>query len=130
MVIIQLDSEQLHCLIQNAVREVISEKQAVENLQETDQWFNLAKLCDYLLNKPRKITVFVCIHSNLDACHKKWEKLRFLEPKIDKGLRLYHKTTTSKNNWIKKRGKSKLGLTIEVIRLIIVLTKFINVLLG
>ena len=87
MIILQLDSEQLNSLIQNAVRKAISETPKAEQPTETNSWFDLAELCNYLPDKPAKPTVYGWVQSGLIPCHKGAKKLRFLKSEIDQWLR-------------------------------------------
>lgn len=59
---------------------------------ETDQWFNLAELCNYHPDKPTKPTVYGWVNAGLIPVHKGGKKLRFLKSEID--------------NWL-KQGKRK-----------------------
>ncbi len=97
MIIIQLDSEQLNSLIQNAVRKVISETPKAEQQTEADRWFDLNELCIYHPDKPSKPTVYGWVHSGLIPVHKGGKKLRFLKSEID--------------NWIKQGRKKTLAET-------------------
>jgi hypothetical protein len=127
--ITQITSPVKETLIENSIKKGLPLQLQTKAL-DTDRRFNLTELCDYLTDKPREITIFLYIHSNLHICHYPPKRLQFLKPKIDSWLGSCHKKTTSKNNWIKVFWKAKRNLTIEVIRLIIVLTKLITVLLG
>ena len=86
MIILQLDSEQLNSLIQNAVRKAISETPKAEQSTETNSWFDLTELCNYLPDKPAKPTVYGWVQSGLIPCHKGAKKLRFLKSEIDQWL--------------------------------------------
>lgn len=92
MIIVQLDSEQLHSLIQNAVRKVLSEPKKAEGSAQTDCWFNLTELCAYLPDKPSKATVYGWVSAGTIPFHKGGKKLRFLQSEID--------------NWLKRDGNN------------------------
>lgn len=62
---------------------------------ETDQWFDLSELCNYLPDKPAKATVYGWIHTSLIPCHKGKKKLRFLKSEIDTWLMQGRKKTLS-----------------------------------
>ena len=62
---------------------------------ETDRWFNLTELCNYLPDKPAKPTVYGWVHTSLIPCHKGGKKLRFLKSEIDVWLRTGKKKTVS-----------------------------------
>lgn len=93
MIILQLDSEQLNSLIQNAVSKAISETHKAEQSKETSIWFNLTELCFYLPDKPAKPTVYGWVQSGLIPCHKGAKKLRFLKSEIDNWLKQGRKKT-------------------------------------
>lgn len=62
---------------------------------ETDQWFDLAELCNYLPDKPAKATVYGWVHARLIPCHKGQKKLRFLKSEIDAWLKRGRKKTNA-----------------------------------
>jgi len=68
-----------------------------ERPTETDRWFDLTELCDYLPDKPKKPTVYGWVHHRLIPVHKGTKKLRFLKSEID--------------NWIKQGRKKTLAET-------------------
>jgi hypothetical protein len=61
-------------------------QQRHEPAKETEQWFDLSQLCNYLPDKPAKATVYGWIHAGLIPCHKGLKKLRFSKSEIDKWL--------------------------------------------
>jgi excisionase family DNA binding protein len=93
MIIVQLDSEQLNSLIQNAVRKVISETPQAEQPTEADRWFDLNELCNYHPDKPSKPTVYGWVNAGIIPVHKGGKKLRFLKSEIDNWLRQGRKKT-------------------------------------
>lgn len=93
MIIIQLDSEQLGSIIQNAVRKVITEIPQAEPQTQTDRWFDLNELCNYLPDKPAKPTVYGWITRNEIPYHKRAKKLYFLKSEIDAWLKAGRKKT-------------------------------------
>lgn len=93
MIIVQLDSEQLNSLIQNAVRKVISEAPRAEQPTEADRWFDLNELCIYHPDKPSKPTVYGWVNAGTIPVHKGGKKLRFLKSEIDNWLRQGRKKT-------------------------------------
>ncbi len=85
------------------VNEVIEIKRLLleksnEQRTETEQWFDLNELCNYLPDKPTKPTVYGWVHIGSIPCHKGQKKLRFLKSEID--------------NWL-KQGKQKTNSEIE-----------------
>ena len=53
---------------------------------ESDKWFNLQELCNYLPDKPARQTVYGWIGQKLIPYHKKGKKLQFLKSEIDTWL--------------------------------------------
>ncbi|MFN3405631.1 MAG: helix-turn-helix domain-containing protein [Cytophagaceae bacterium] len=92
MIIVQLDSEQLSNLIENAVRKAIGETPA-SNSTTTDIWFDLPELCNYLPEKPAKATVYGWIHNSSIPYHKRAKKVFFLKSEIDEWLKAGRKKT-------------------------------------
>jgi excisionase family DNA binding protein len=110
MIIVQLDSEQLNSLIQNAVRKVISETPQAEQPTETDRWFDLNELCIYHPDKPSKPTVYGWVNAGLIPVHKSGKKLRFLKSEIDNWLLQGRKKTFAEiNNDAEQYCKTKKG---------------------
>jgi excisionase family DNA binding protein len=93
MIIVQLDSEQLNSLIQNAVRKVILETPQAKQPIKTDHWFDLNELCIYHPDKPRKPTVYGWVNAGTIPVHKSGKKLRFLKSEIDDWLKRGRKKT-------------------------------------
>ena len=110
MIIVQLDSEQLNSLIQNAVRKVISETQQAEQPTETDRWFDLNELCQYDPEKRKKPTFYGYVSSNSIPNHKQGKKLIFLKSEIDNWLKQgRRKTNTEIANEAEQYLKIKKG---------------------
>ena len=61
--------------------------------QQTDQWFDLNELCNYLPDKPAPATVYGWVHTLQIPCHKGNKKLRFLKSEIDNWLKQGRKKT-------------------------------------
>lgn len=64
-----------------------------EHRLETDRWFDLTELCNYLPDKPVKATVYGWIHHSLIPYHKRAKKLSFLKSEIDQWLKAGRKKT-------------------------------------
>ena len=64
-------------------------------LPETDQWFDLNELINYLPDKPAKATIYGWAHSNLIPYHKGQKKLRFLKSEIDDWMKQGRRKTLS-----------------------------------
>ena len=56
-------------------------------LPESDKWFNLQELCEYLPDRPARQTVYGWIGQRLIPFHKKGKKLQFLKSEIDSWLK-------------------------------------------
>lgn len=54
---------------------------------ESDKWFNLQELCEYLPDRPARQTVYGWIGQRLIPFHKKGKKLQFLKSEIDSWLK-------------------------------------------
>ncbi len=63
--------------------------------QQTDQWFDLNELCNYLPEKPAKPTVYGWVHSSIIPFHKRAKKLFFLKGEIDIWLKTGRKKTVA-----------------------------------
>jgi excisionase family DNA binding protein len=61
-------------------------QQANTKPSETECWFNLDELCEYLPDRPSKQTVYDWVHDRIIPVHKGPKKLRFLKSEIDKWL--------------------------------------------
>jgi len=68
-----------------------------EQPTETDRWFNLTELCEYLPDKPKRATAYRWVSDSLIPVHKGGKKLRFLKSEID--------------NWLKQGKKKTLAET-------------------
>jgi len=88
---------ELETLVQNSVRKVLSEtsKQKQEPQPETDRWFTIEELCEYLPDKPAKSTIYGYIHSMSIPFHKTTKRLRFLKSEIDTWLKSGKRQTVS-----------------------------------
>ncbi len=64
-------------------------------LPETNQWFDLNELINYLPDKPAKATIYGWAHSNLIPYHKGQKKLRFLKSEIDDWMKQGRRKTLS-----------------------------------
>ena len=58
-----------------------------ESDTESDRWFDLDELRNYLPDKPAKATIYNWVHSLTIPYHKGTKKLRFLKSEIDKWLK-------------------------------------------
>jgi len=68
-------------------------QQANAKPSETECWFNLDELCEYLPDRPSKQTVYDWVHDRIIPVHKGPKKLRFLKSEIDAWLQQGRKKT-------------------------------------
>ncbi len=61
--------------------------ETTSELPQTDKWFNLQELCEYLPDRPARQTVYGWIGKRLIPYHKKGKKLQFLKAEIDSWLK-------------------------------------------
>ncbi|GAB2841354.1 helix-turn-helix domain-containing protein [Ferruginibacter profundus] len=92
--ITQISAPELETLIENSLKRILK-FQKQEQLTQTDFWFDLTELCNYLPDKPAKPTVYGWVHACLIPHHKGGKKLRFLKSEIDTWLKLGKKKTIS-----------------------------------
>lgn len=57
-----------------------------DSLCDSTKWFDLKELCNYLPDKPSKLTVYGWVSSHSIPFHKGTKKLRFLKSEIDNWL--------------------------------------------
>lgn len=93
--ITQITPTELENLIDNSIKKFLSVHQTISQPTETDLWFDLTKLCNYLPDKPAKPTVYGWVHAGLIPCHKGGKKLRFLKSEIDIWLKKGRKKSLS-----------------------------------
>lgn len=70
-------------------------QQKAEPPTETDQWFDLAELCQHHPDKPSKATVYGWVNAGTIPVHKTAKKLRFLKSEIDAWLKQGRKKTNA-----------------------------------
>ena len=58
-----------------------------DNTVETDRWFNIKELCEYVPDHPARQTVYGWIYRHNIPYHKKGKKLQFLKSEIDEWLK-------------------------------------------
>ena len=71
-----------------------------EHKIETDQWFDLNQLCEYLPDKPAKATAYGWVHTGMIPHHKGQKKLRFLKSEIDQWLKTGKRKTYAETSII------------------------------
>ena len=97
--------------VDNLERLIIA-KNSVNQIQ-TDQWFNLAELCDYLPDRPANQTLYGWVNKRTIPFHKGSKKLWFLKSEIDAWLMSGRRKTITEieeetDNFLSKKkiGKS------------------------
>ena len=65
------------------------------DLPETDRWFTINELCEYLPDKPVKSTIYGYVHTLSIPFHKTTKRLRFLKSEIDTWLKSGKRKTVS-----------------------------------
>lgn len=95
----------------NEIRSLLLEK-SKPSQPETNQWFDLSELCEYLPDKPAKATVYGYISANKIPHHKGAKKLRFLKSEIDTWLKQGRKQTLAEieqetDNYLSKKKGGK-----------------------
>ena len=90
--ITQITPPELENLIENSLRKILSVHN--EPQAETERWFDLTELCDYLPDKPAKATVYGWVNRNEIPYHKRAKKLYFLKSEIDAWLKAGKRKTT------------------------------------
>jgi len=110
-VFISLPIEDLQTVIIDCVNSCLKNNKQSHNSQptETDRWFDLNELCNYLPDKPAKPTVYGWVHEGVIPCHKGAKKLRFLKSEIDSWLKQGRKKTLAETAseadiYLKKKG--------------------------
>jgi excisionase family DNA binding protein len=88
-------------------------EQGNEQPQETESWFDLSGLCNYLPDKPARATVYGWVHAGTIPVHKGQKKLRFLKSEIDQWLKTGKRKTLSElaaeaETYLKKKGGNSL----------------------
>ena len=96
-VFISLPIEDLQTVIIDCVNSCLkNNKQGhIEQLTETDCWFDLNEFCNYHPDKPSKPTVYGWVNAGIIPVHKGGKKLRFLKSEIDGWLKQGRRKTIS-----------------------------------
>src|SRR2546425_449194 len=86
--------EDLQKIIIECVNSCLKQNKESSLIQHnSDRWFNLNELIEYLPDKPAKTTVYSWIHHSLIPFHKKLKTLFFLKSEIDFWLKEGRKRT-------------------------------------
>lgn len=112
MIIIQLESEQLDCIIQNAVKKALNDNVPKKTNCDNNLWMNIQDLCQYHPNKPTRATIYSWIHNNQVPFYKDKgnARPRFLKADIDQWLAEGKRKTAKEINAevnlpLKKKGR-------------------------
>lgn len=84
----------------NEIKRILLEKSNEQSTQ-TDRWFNLKEVIEYILDRPSRATVYGWCSSGSIPVHKGGKRLRFHKPKIDSWLMKGRKLTFG---WFSKRS--------------------------
>jgi excisionase family DNA binding protein len=76
-------------------QKILSQNNAPQPQPETDRWFTIDELCEYLPDKPAKATVYGYVHTLSIPFHKTTKRLRFLKSEIDLWLKSGKRKTVS-----------------------------------
>jgi excisionase family DNA binding protein len=84
-------------LLTNEVSEIkrLLLEKSNEKPTETNQWFDLTELCQYIPDKPSKATVYGWVNAGVIPVHKGGKKLRFLKSEIDNWMKQGRRKTLS-----------------------------------
>ncbi len=91
-IITQFDKEELISLISSSIQVAFSNLKLPT--QETDEWFDIHQLREYLPDRPARATIYQWIHSRQIPYHKGSKKLRFLKSEIDLWLKSSRQKTS------------------------------------
>ena len=84
---------QLYAEVLN-IKQILLDNTSVRN-PDSDQWFALNELCEYLPDKPSKATIYAYVHDRVIPFHKGAKKLRFLKSEIDAWMKDGRKDSSS-----------------------------------
>lgn len=108
MIIVQLDTEQLNSLIQNAVRKVISENPKAETpATETPQYLSVKEAAKFLNLAPQTIYQLVCAGKlkNFKRSKRLYFSLEYLQEFIQQGERKTFAEQAEENSQFLKTKK-------------------------
>jgi excisionase family DNA binding protein len=74
------------------IKRLLLERSNIQT-RESEQWFDLNELCQYIPDKPSKSTVYCWVSANQIPYHKGGKKLRFLKSEVDAWLKLGRRKT-------------------------------------
>jgi predicted DNA-binding transcriptional regulator AlpA len=97
--------------IENLLLDIKHSPPPQNNFPETDRWFDIVELCNYLPDKPSVPTAYGWVHFKTVPYHKSpgQKKLRFLKSEIDEWLNMGRKKTLAEkaseaDTYINKKG--------------------------
>jgi len=77
------------------IEKALFEARNLPNQNDTDRWFNLDELCDYLPDKPKKAGVYALVRNRIIPHYKREKVLYFLKSEIDSWLKTSRRKTIS-----------------------------------
>ncbi|QHT71185.1 helix-turn-helix domain-containing protein [Rhodocytophaga rosea] len=83
----QLSIPEIRLIFRQELENFYTSKKPDLSQLNSDQWFDLTELCEYLPDKPVKATVYGWVHSSVIPFHKRAKKLFFLKSEIDQWLK-------------------------------------------
>jgi len=97
--------------IENLLLDIKHNPQPPGNQTETDKWFDINELINYLPDKPARATIYGMVHFGKIPHHKGQKKLRFLKSEIDAWLmqgkrKTFAETEAEAEQYIKKGLKN------------------------
>ena len=73
--------------IQTSVNEILRKIECIQSeFGNSEKWYNLKELCEYLPDKPAQQTVYEWVNKRIIPYHKRGKKLFFLKSEIDKWM--------------------------------------------
>lgn len=96
-ILISLPIEELQSVIIECVNSCLknSKQLHTDHQPNSDRWFSLDDLCQYMPDKPSKATVYGWVCAGIIPVHKGGKKLRFLQSEIDAWMKQGRKSTNA-----------------------------------
>ena len=94
-VLLSIPLPELQAIIIDCVNQCLKQNDIskVENNFDSEKWFDIDELCNYLPDKPKKATIYGYVRLKTIPYHKGGKKLRFLKSEIDAWLKLGRRKT-------------------------------------
>lgn len=101
--------------IEGILTNLCDDKFSIKRKNDTDKWFDLKGLIEYLPSKPRPQTVYDWVHKKIIPYHKSGQTkaLQFLQSEIDQWIKSGRRKTQAEKtalaiDYLNKRQKFKL----------------------